>query len=254
MTTTISFWLNCYIEIGIDILKVAIMQPTYLPWYGYFSLAASCDVFVLLDDTQYERRSWQSRNRILVEGREYLLSLPVHSKGQFNQLISQVRMVNPFQDLSAHLETIRRSYSRAPYFKEFFPTVQNLFENNKSEFLVDFNESFILAVRSYLGLGFDTIRSSSLGVEGHKSFKLLSIVRKLNGDTYLSPKGSRCYIEDEGWFQSNRTPVFYQEITNTAYKQLTSDFIPQLSVVDLIFNEGKLSTLDYLKSIQSLIK
>src|SRR5262249_27679866 len=101
-------------------MKIAIMQPTYLPWLGYFDLADEVDLFVLLDNVQFAKRSWQQRNRIKTAAGLAWLTVPVNVKGRYDQLISEATFSEPgFAD--THLRTLAHNYAKAPYYKEYYP-------------------------------------------------------------------------------------------------------------------------------------
>ena len=108
------------------------MQPTYLPWSGYFGLFNCVDFFVFLDSVQFDKRSWQQRNYIRDNSDKILLSIPVLSKGQFHQKINQVKINNDLNWKKKHLNSIFHSYSKSKFFNEFFPELSKIYNEEVS--------------------------------------------------------------------------------------------------------------------------
>ena len=129
--------------------KIAIMQPTYLPWSGYFGLMHYVDIFVLLDSVQFERRSWQQRNKIQTDTGERFLTIPVIKKGRRDQLINEVIVDNTQEFKKKHIGLIKQFYSKAPFFKDNFEKIFNLNLYN-SEFLHEITINSILSIRDLL--------------------------------------------------------------------------------------------------------
>lgn len=216
---------------------VAIMQPTYLPWSGYFNLIKESSVFVFLDDVQFERRSWQHRNRVIVNGLEHLLSVPVLKSGQ-TTTIAESMVDDSSHWRVKHLSTLTRSYNKHPHGKEAIECFENSVMK-ASGLLCELNTQFIKAVIARLGLDAEIHFSSSIKTSGAKSARLIEIVEHFGGDLYLSPRGSQTYIEEEGLFDQAGIPVKYQDFTPRPYPQKGTDqFIPFMSIFDLIANVG----------------
>ena len=215
---------------------VSIMQPTYLPWIGYFDLIAKADLFVFLDDVQFARRSWQQRNRILINGKEKLLTIPIHKKGKRDQLIKDVIIDDTQKWRTQHFKTLELAYRNAPYSKRVLELMEQvIFSPIKN--LSELNQRIIKALSRELGLKTPFQRSSDLETMGNSSLKLLEICSSLNATKYLSASGSRDYIEKEGFFIQSNILVDYQTFIPTPYKQVGSKcFIPSLSAIDFLCN------------------
>ena len=224
---------------------VAIMQPTYLPWIGYFDLIDQSDIFVFLDSIQFDKRSWQQRNRIKNTNGELLLTVPVLSKRKRDQKIKEVQIDTNQKYLPNHLRTISNNYSKTTYFREYQTEFSELYEHDY-KFLADLNITLIKWFAMKLGIQVEFIRSSSLETSGRKVSLLANICEKLSADHYLSPQGSKTYIEENNLFLKNGIRLSYQEFRHPRYKQLWGDFIPYLSIIDLLFNEGEKS-LDIIR-------
>ncbi len=224
----------------------AIMQPTYLPWMGYFDLMDQSDVFVILDSVQFEKRSWQQRNRIKTPQGELMLSIPVLSKGRFDQDIREVEIDTTKNFQEGHLKAIKYNYAKAKYFNQYIVGLEDILLK-EYKFLADFNTEMIVWLKSSLKIPSALLRSSDLDVTGKKAGLLVSICKNLGARRYISPQGAKAYIEGTDIFQANDIELCYQEFKHPPYTQLFGDFIPYLSVVDLLFNEGE-KGLDIIRS------
>ncbi len=224
----------------------SIMQPTYLPWIGYFQLIQRADNFVFLDDVQFDKRSWQQRNRIMLNGEEHFLTIPVHSKGKREQLIIDVVADEDRQWRKKHLSTLRQAYQKHSYGPDVIKVVEGALSSTP-ESLVEISIEIITSICDMLDLNVNLLRSSELSVEGKKSGYLFNICTHLGTDLYLSAHGSRDYIEGEDVFRSNGCSVEYQGYRPRQYSQKDADgFIPYLSIIDLIANVGCLEAVEHL--------
>ncbi len=220
-------------------MKVAIHQPQYLPWCGYFNKIINCDVFVFLDDVQYKKNEWQNRNRIKNKNGTIWLTVPVHYR--FGQKINEVYIDNKILWRKDHLKSIEYNYKKAKYFDDFFPVIENLLKK-EYDLLVDVNIESIKIILSYLGIEKKIIKSSELKVEGEKTNRLINICKKLSADVYISGVGAKEYLVVEE-FEKNGIKLIFQNYTTPNYPQLYGDFIPNLSIIDMIFNIGKEETI-----------
>jgi hypothetical protein len=218
-------------------MRIAIMQPTYLPWMGYFDLIDRVDQFVLLDDVDFASRSWQQRNRIKNAQGEQMLSLPVKKKGQAGKRIDQTLLNNNDKWAKKHRQAISLAYGKSAFFREISEPLFPLYADTQ-ENLADFNIAIIKVVSSCLGLETPLLRSSTLKCEGKKVDHLLAICRHLGANEYLSPVGSFDYIDEDNRFTENGIQLWYQHFEHPQYSQRFGEFIPYLSIIDLLFNEG----------------
>ncbi|MEL7199134.1 MAG: WbqC family protein [Pseudomonadota bacterium] len=230
----------------------AIMQPTYLPWIGYFDLIDRSDVFVFLDDAQVLKRSWGVRNRVLGQNGETFLTVPLtgHSQSETCTFVSTAVDANP-KWRKTHLSTIRHAYSKAPHFAEVFADIE-AWMGDGHQTIGDLNRAFITQTARRMGITTPITQSSKLeGVGGRKDEWLLSICRALDADTYLSAQGSAAYIEQEqeaGAFAGSGVELRYQNFAHPEYKQSGDEFVGFMSVVDLLMNCGYQSALEIIKS------
>ena len=229
---------------------VAIMQPTYNPWLGYFDLIDKVDVFVFLDNVQLEKCSWQVRNKIKSSQGEIFLSIPVRRPKGLHTSILEALLDDTHDWRRKHLRSIYINYRKAHYFNDVFPFVKDLILNN-IKYLADFNINFIEEIKKVIGINTPTIRSSSLtGVEGKKDNLVANICKLLNADTYISPPGAAIYIEKDvpgGAFAKNGIELYYHNYEHPVYNQLYGEFLPYMGIIDLLFNEGFENALDIIK-------
>ncbi len=224
-------------------MKAVIMQPTYLPWLGYFDLMAQSDIFVFLDNVQISRQSWQQRNKIKSQKGELLLSIPVIRK--YPQEIKEVEINNNQPWQSDHLKSIQYNYSKAKYFDKYFDFFQDIY-SKKTTKLIDFTIPIILWVKEALEINSKVVRASELDVKGKKVELLIDICHKLGAKEYLSPKGSQEYIDENNLFEKENIKLEYHQFNHPEYPQLWGKFIPYLSVIDLLFNCGP-ESINYIK-------
>lgn len=216
----------------------AIMQPTYLPWLGYFDLADQVDVFVLLDDVQFAKRTWQQRNRIKTVNGLSWLSVPVLTKGRFAQRIFDVEIAPESAFPRDHLATIEQYYrNRAGFDRWFDGFGTHLSTSANSKRLVDVNVAMICWLSAAFGVHTRMVRSSNLDVDGRRSQRLAAICAALGADSYLAPPGSREYIlQERHLFTEAGVDVAVHEYDHPEYAQAFPPFAPYASSIDLLFN------------------
>ncbi len=227
-------------------MKIAIMQPTYIPWSGYFNMIAQSDVFIFLDDVQFSRRSWQQRNKILVNRQENFLTIPVLSNNKKNQIMNEVKTDISKMWKKKHLLTITQTYGKHPFFHEIKSLLNQIYQSDIL-LLADFNMTFIEKVTRILGIQTKILKSSEIPVTGRKSEYLVNICQYLGADVYLSARGSKEYIEEEGLFQQSNIEVNYHDYTPARYAQKNNEgFISHLSIIDVLANLGIQKTREYI--------
>jgi hypothetical protein len=216
----------------------SIMQPTYLPWAGYFNLILKATIFLFLDDAQFSVQSWQQRNRVLVNCAEHVLTVPVVSANLGPQRICDVKVLDSGNWRKKHICTLRQAYAKHPFGKEVANLVEGvLAQGNPS--LSEINKGLIKAFCRAMGIESTFHESSALGIGGDRSDRLLAMCRHFKADTYRSAVGARDYIEQDGVFQTSDVKVVYQEFVPPPYLQRgCCKFTSHLSIVDLLANVG----------------
>ena len=220
-------------------MRVTILQPSYLPWLGFFEQMSRSDKFVLLDDVQYTRRDWRNRNRIRVRENWIWLTVPVQQKSRFSQSLLETRIDNSVSWRRKHLETLRQHYCKAPFFEKYFPRCQQVYEKDWT-FLFDLCLETINLIKEEMGIETPLLRSSEMKPGGEKTERLVSICRELGATHYLSGESGSNYIAEED-FSSQGIALEYQNYEHPVYSQRYTGFVPHLSAIDLLFNCGEQS-------------
>lgn len=218
-----------------------ILQPHYLPYSGFFKLVQESDVFVFLDNVQFEKQSWQDRNRIKVHNGIQWLRVPTIRS--FGQPIKDVRINNDLNWQAQHWKAITNSYSRANHFQKYHSFFEREVYSRTWEKLADLNIFIITELTKQLGLKTKFVRASELGVEGKRTELVVNILKKIGADRYYSNLGSKEYMDQERhFFKDLGVKIEFMDYQHPTYPQLFGNFIPYLSVIDLLFNQGENST------------
>lgn len=215
---------------------VAMMQPTYLPWIGYLDLIDQVDRFVLLDTVQFERQSWQNRNRIKTAQGVKWLTVPVHRA--FGQSIMETRVQSSDPWRVKHLETIRYAYGKTPRWGQLGPTFQQAYEH-PCEYLHELNAALLVVLLDGFGIeaAAKITRASALEVDGGRTELLVNICKMLGADVYLSTPGSAAYLAQDNPFPGAGIELRYHVYQHPSYRQSYGEFVPYLSSIDLLLNE-----------------
>lgn len=234
--------------------KVVIMQPTYLPWLGYFDLIDQADIFVFLDMVQFEKQSWQQRNRIRSHKGLEWVTVPTLIKGRFGQLIKDVEIREEIF-VTNHLKQMAHNYQKAKAWKDYCDDFSHaLKEAAGKKMLCRLNIKLIEWLCSRLQIRTQFVSASELDVSGKRSELLVSILKRLGADIYISPQGSAEYLQaDYAFFQENGISIFFQDYNHPEYEQSYKPFVPFASVIDLLFNQGQMSREILLSGRRQLI-
>jgi len=230
--------------------RVAIIQPGYLPWLGFFELMASSDAFVIYDDVQFDKNGWRNRNRIKTPHGIQWLSVPVLTRGRNKPRNNEITI----KDLNwrkKHLKAIFQNYRKARYFDEVYPMIEKSLQVD-SDRLIDFDMSLVQGIADYMKIRTRIMLSSDLGIEGEdRAMRLINVCKHLGATHYYNgAAGKELYRKED--FKEYGITLEFQEYKHPAYSQLYGDFVPYLSVVDLIFNEGG-GSLDIILSGRNVI-
>ncbi len=215
------------------------MQPTYLPWSGYFNLIASVNAFVFLDNVQFERQSWQSRNRILLQGREHLLVVPVERAPLATPICDIVTSEARGNWRQEHFKTLHAAYGKAAHGRELLDLLEPFYALPAPVKLAGFNMAVIECMARALGLAVRFMTASSMDYPVDRMQRLISICDGLSASTYLSPCGSADYLEDDGFAGATDVALEFQSYTSAPYRQYRAQgFTSHLSIIDVIANTG----------------
>jgi hypothetical protein len=219
---------------------VAIHQPNFLPWLGWFDKLASADIFILLDTVahQHSGSNYTNRVQILVQGEPSWITVPVERGWDARSRIDQLRVVGALGWRRKIRATLAQSYARAPHFAETMPILDAML-GAETDLLCEINLIGIRVIAEVLGLpSARMVRASELSAEGTATDRLVALVRAVGGDAYLTGHGAGGYQEDAK-FVAAGLAVRYQRYVPTPYPQFrTGDFVPGLSAIDALMNCG----------------
>jgi hypothetical protein len=217
--------------------RISIIQSCYVPWKGFFDLIGQCDEYVIFDSVQYVKRHWHNRNRIKTANGVEWLTIPVVSRGRFEQPIGEVKIEKPWAE--KHWRALELAYKRAPFFEQYAPAIKRWYElADRKALLTDVNAIFLIGICETLGLKTKITRDTSYPARGVKTERLLEIVRAADADRYLSGPSARTYL-DEQPFKAAGISVEWMDYQGYAeYPQLHGGFEHAVSVLDLLFNAG----------------
>lgn len=217
-------------------MRIGILQPGYLPWLGFFEQVYKSDVFIIYDDVQYDKHGWRNRNRIKSANGIQWLTVPVLTTGKNKPLIKDVMIDNHLNWQKKHITSIRNNYGKAEYFKDYIEIFDKVY-SKKWDFLIDLDIELIDRLCKALGLNRQIRFSSELGICGDRIQRLIGICKLFNADVFYEGESGKNYIDEEN-FKNEGITIEYQTYHHPTYKQLYGDFIPYMSIIDLLFNEG----------------
>lgn len=216
-------------------MKVAVMQPYFLPYLGYFQLLHACDRFVVLDDVTFIKQGWINRNRILLHGREHLITMPL-SGASSNRLISQVRMHPDGMWRDKLRKQLRAGYGRAPCFETVYPLIDRIL-NSQETSLSRFLTWQLQEIAAFIGLTPDFVTSSDIqkpvGIKGEA--RILFLCRHLGATHYINLPGGR-HLYDRQRFAEAGIQLQFVDPHLTAYPQPAPTFVPGLSILDVLMH------------------
>jgi hypothetical protein len=226
---------------------VAIVQSSYIPWKGYFDLIRAADEFILLDDVQFTKRDWRSRNRIKTKDGLCWLTIPVHSKGRYQQRIMDTTISDPAW-AERHWQTIQGAYARTPYFDAFAADVRRTYERPASDRLSDINRSLIEVLCQSLGITTPIRWSSEYHPSDGRNERLIDLCVKSGATDYLSGPSARGYVDEAAFAAAGVTVHFVDYSGYREYPQPYPPFEHAVSALDLLFCTGPQAS-DFLKDL-----
>lgn len=230
-------------------MRVAIMQPTYIPWIGYFALMDIVDLFVFYDDVQFVKSSWHHRNKIkMANGEIQWLTVPCY-KEHLDTNIDEVLLKTSMSWERKHWLSIYHSYCRAPHFSEYQSEIKKIYDL-KWEKLVDLNLAIVSTMSNLLGINKPRIvRSSQLeDLSGKKTERVIDVLQKVGATEYISTVGTKVYLEaDARKLKDRNIDLKWFDYRIIEYPQMGDKFLPYLSAVDILFNNGD-QAITYLKN------
>ena len=229
--------------------RVAISQSNYIPWKGYFDLVASVDEFVIYDEVQYTRRDWRNRNQIKTPGGLQWLSVPAKVKGRYDQRINEVEIDQGAWQLE-HWKAIHLNYKKSQYFDEVASLLQPIYLSNEWSRLSVLNKKLINEVCRYLEIDSRISDSVDYVIDSVcRTSRLVSICEQLGAECYVSGPAAQAYLDESMFLDKDIAVEWFDYSGYPGYPQLWGEFMPHVSVVDLLFNCGKESP-KYMKHVQ----
>lgn len=216
---------------------VCIIQPSYLPWLGYFDQMRLADIFVFFDDVQFDKGGWRNRNRLLGREGPQWITAPVKKNGTFPTILKEMEIhSSPWQQ--KHLNMLKSLYGKAPFFDWCYPALDKLLSRKKYRWLVDLNINSIMTLSGLIGFSPDTRLSSEIGfVDAGRTERLVEICSNLKATRYISSDASKAYMKEELWNEAG-IELVYQNYPHPTYRQFGRRFVSHLSAVDALMFVG----------------
>jgi hypothetical protein len=224
-------------------MKCVILQPSYIPWRGYFHQIFMSDLFIFYDDVQYDKNGWRNRNRIKTPNGPLWLTIPVLHRGNVSEHIPITDIhIDWSKDWARkHWISIQQSYSKAPYFNRYAPVLDGFYQK-KPEYLVDFTIDLTIKLARILGIEHTRfIRSSSIQAGGTKTDRLVDLLQKVGATHYISGPSAKEYLETDKLAAAGIS-LEWMSYDYPEYPQLYLPYDPQVSIIDLLFMTGPLAS------------
>ena len=219
-------------------MKIAIMQPYFCAYIGYYQLINSVDKFVICDNMQYTKKGWFNRNRILDNGIPRTFTLPLKKDNSYLDVNLRYLADNSIRERVKILKQIQSLYNKAPFFEQNYPLARRLFIQERNN-LFDFIHYSVVELCSNLNVETEIIKCSSLDInhELKSQKRILAICKYLNADTYINAIGGK-ELYDKASFEKEGIDLKFIQPNNIEYKQFNHNFVPWLSIIDiLMFND-----------------
>ena len=219
-------------------MKCVILQPSYIPWRGFFHQIQRADLFIFYDDVQYDKHGWRNRNQIKTAQGTLWLTIPVHSAGATQGLlIKDVKIDWSKPWAKNHWKTLSFAYAKSPHLRRYIEICGPFYQRHDA-FLADFTIDFTIALARELGIHHTRfMRSSELNASGEKTDRLIDLLKKVGASHYISGPAARDYIEPEKFEQADIS-LEYMEYNYPEYPQLYPPFDSFVSILDLLFMTG----------------
>ncbi len=219
-------------------------QPVYLPWLGLFHKIALADAYCFFDIAQFLLKDWNNRNQIKTANGALWLTVPVYKKGYVDKQIKDIEIDNEYDWRKKHWNTLMLYYKKTPYFSQYADFFADTYKRDW-QYLVDLNEHMLRYFLQVLGIEVRIFKASDYRFEGRKSDQVLDMCKKLHADCFIFGAQGRNYAVPED-FAQNAIAIHFQDYVHPTYNQRWGDFVPYLSVIDLLFNEGAARARDII--------
>jgi len=230
-------------------MKIAIMQPYFFPYIGYFQLISAVDKFVIYDDVNFINKGWINRNNILVGGKSVLITFPLKESSQ-NKKIHDINTIRDIKVIEKLLKTISTNYKKAPYFDQVFEMIHQIFMTVSSS-IAEFNLLQLKLVCNYLEITAQFVNSSSLynndNLKGEE--RIVDICIQEKAEIYINPIGG-VELYNKNSFKKNDIKLLFIKSQEIQYKQFKNPFVPWLSIIDVLMFNSVEQTKEILKKYQ----
>lgn len=224
---------------------ISIHQPETFPYAGYFSKMMHSDEFIILDNVQFKKNNYQNRNQIIHAGKPKWLTFPVLMEGRLHSTIADIEFSESVDWRSRNIKILEDAYRECEYYRYHMPILRDII-NKADHSLMSFNMDIIEYMRNCLHINTPLIYSSKLNINSHKSDLVFDICESRGATSYLSGQGGRDYL-DLFKFTMADIDVSYQVfVASITYTQQTNEFIPYMSVIDLLMNNDNKTARDYI--------
>lgn len=213
-------------------------QPVYLPWLGLLHKIYLSELFCLFDIAQYQTKDYNNRNKIKTNDGEIWLTVPVESKDHFTKNICDVKIINNGWN-KKHFKSICFAYKKAPYFERYIDGLDSII-NKRYDFLTDLNLDILRFMLDCFDIKVPVVKASDYDFSGNKSDLVLDMCIKLGASKYIFGAQGNNYANVPS-FIAQGIEAYFQDYHHPIYKQLHGDFLPYMSAIDLLFNEGPAS-------------
>lgn len=226
--------------------SLAILQPYFCPYLGYFQLINQVDRLVLYDNIEYSRRGWISRNQFILNSKERLFSIPLKRASDYSNINDRVLAGSHEKSVKKILGQIESSYRTAPFFSEIFPVIRSVFMSAHVN-LFYYNLHSITVFTKLLSINTEILKSSDLKIDHSlkSQSKVIRICQHLGADTYINPIGGVA-LYNKKVFEQNGLTLKFLRMNKIKYDQYNSGFIPNLSIIDVLMFNGVEKTKNFL--------
>lgn len=212
-------------------------QPQYMPYLGILHKISRADIFIIVDHVQFVRRYFYNRTLIKMGGKALRLTIPVLNKGHYQAPICEIMINHDTPWIDKHLTSIRMAYAKAPFFKEYFGTIEAMFQKRHDR-LSEFTSELLIFFLNEFGIAKDIRFSSQLKAAGHQTELLVELTRAVGGTKYLSGQGAKDYFDQEVFARSGLRHEFVN-FSHPRYPQLNGGFLEGMGCIDLLMNAGR---------------
>jgi len=226
-------------------MKLAIMQPYFFPYIGYWQLIHAANRFVIYDDVNYIKGGWINRNRILINGEPTYITAPLHRSSPFKRICDTTLQPSSYWR-DRQVRMIEITYRRAPYFAVVFPVIERLIRH-ETDSLPDYLAHQIRRLSSFMGIDTEFVLSSRCYANSNlaRQARILDICRREGATIYINPPGGQ-ELYDPRAFRDFGIDLRFIAMRSFPYQQRSSRFVPYLSIIDVLMELGPVDTMQHL--------